>query len=191
ALHPDSMEALRFHVRDQAAKKHFGRALAFAARAEATAAEQYPQTGYELDFTVQGVELLLMMIPDRDAMALRSVEAFLRTVSEGASPFAALAVGPSRIRLALASPIITRRIDRQRPILLSMQAGIESRLGEDDRALALAETSHRLCAGCLDAGRVAALVAGRASKYERARAIVDAMARATQESLVADTRRLL
>ena len=191
ALHPDSLEALRFHVQAEMEKKHFARALDYVARAEKVAARDFPQTGHELDFIVHGVQLLLATIPDHDEDSLRRTGDFLDAVSSGVAPAAVLDTGAIHIRLPLGGKTIAKRVEKQRPRILALRAGIESRLSKDDDAMALAERALALCPGCMDVGRAAALVAARAGSYERARTIVDGVARGAGEPAIETTRKVI
>jgi len=191
ALHPESLEALRFAIQTETDKKHLAKALELVARGRTLAAKDYPQTGGELDFIVQGVELALMATPDHDAPSLDSIDDFLRTVSMGGQAVASLELRLLRIRIPLDGAAVAKRVDKLRPRVLALRAAIESRVADDAGAIELAETAHARCPGCLDVGRVAALVNARAGRYERAERILDTVAGFAGEPAVAATRALL
>jgi hypothetical protein len=188
-LHPDSLEALRFHIQLEAKQKRFAKALEYVARAQRAAAREYPQTGFELDFIVQGVELSVATVPDHDARSLHAADEFLAAILDGRS--AALATKSLAVELPMGGPTLARRVDRERPRMLALRAGIASRSLDDRSALELAAAAHSLCPGCFDVGRTAAIVAARAGQYERAAQILDAVARFTGEPVVASTRALV
>jgi len=191
ALHPESLEALRFAIQTETDQKHLAKALDLVARGRTLAAMDYPQTGGELDFIVQGVELALMATPDHDASSLRSIDDFLRTVSMGGHSVAELELRLLRIRISLASAAVAKRVDKLRPRVLALRAAIESRVADDGGAIELAETAHLRCPGCLDVGRVAALISARAGRYERGQRILDTVASFAGEPAVVATRALL
>jgi hypothetical protein len=191
SLHPESLEALRFHIRHEMEGKHFGRALEFVARAQKAAARDYPQTGFELDFVVQGVELVSAMAPDRDTKTLNAVDHFLSTLTTGLSGVASLQVHALAVQLPLGGSTIAERLDKQRPHVLALRAGIKSRVADDPSALELADAAYRLCPGCFDVGRTAAFVQARAGRFDGGQQILDSVARFTGEPMVATTREVL
>jgi hypothetical protein len=190
-LHPDSLEALRFHIQLEAKEKRFAKALEYVARAQRAAASEYPQTGFELDFIVQGVELSVATIPDHDARALHAADEFLAAILDGRRNVATLATKSLAVELPIGGPTLARRIDRERPRMLALRAGIASRSVDDRSALELAAAAQSLCPGCFDVGRTAAIVAARAGQYESAARILDGVARFTGEPVVASTRAIV
>jgi len=192
ALHPRSLEALRFKIGDESLAKNFDRALELTARAQQTAVRYYHGAGYELDFIVQGVQLLLVKIPDHDTKALRAVDRFLESVLDRRSTGAELALGSVHISVALENQPTTRtRIDAQRPLINGLRAATKSRLVEDAMAIDLSEEAHRECPGCLQIARMSALVAARAGQYDRGLRFLDEAARWTSPEMVLETRVLL
>jgi hypothetical protein len=191
ALHPDSLEALRFQIQSHARKKQFGKAVERVARAQHLAANDYPQTGQELDFILQGVELLLAALPDHDARMLHVIDEFLASLSREGSGIAVLDARTIQIRLAVGGPTVRARVRKEFPRVTALRAGIKSRLARDGDAIELAEAAHGACMGCVDVGRTAALVLARAGRYDRGNRILDDVARAPGEVAVAATRNAL
>jgi hypothetical protein len=192
ALHPLSLEALRFKIADEAAEKNFDRALELTARAEQTAVRHYQGAGFELDFIVQGVQLLLAKIPDHDTKALRAVDRFLESALDPRSAGAELALGQVHIAVGLENqPGMRARIDAQRPLINGLRAATKSRLVEDEMAIDLSEEAHRECPGCFQIGRISALVAARAGQYDRGHRFLDEVARWTSPETVLETQLVL
>jgi hypothetical protein len=189
ALHPESLEAQRYQIDREVKRKRFQKALTLAARAQATAAREYPQSGLELDFMVQGVQVLLSLLPDHNAKALRAVDDFLAAISSGTA--STLDMGALHMQLPAGNPRFAKRIDKQRPRFDALRAGIKSRLSDDATALELAGEARALCPGCSDVGRAAAIVAAIADRFDAAERTIDSVARFTGESAVAETRKML
>jgi hypothetical protein len=187
ALHPESLDALRFRIQRETEKKHFAKALGFVAGAEKTAATEYPQTGFELDFIVEGVELSVATVPDHDTKTLVAADDFLTALLGGKTGVAAIETQALAVRLPLGGATLKKRIDKKKPQLLALRAGIRSRLVDDERAVALADNAVSLCPGCLDVGRTAAVVVARAGQYDRAERLLDDLARVTGEPALAST----
>ncbi len=192
ALHPHSLEALRFKIGTESADRHLDRAIDLTARAQQIAVRYYQGGKYELDFIVQGVQLLLLKIPDHDTRALRVVDRFLESALDRQSTSAALDLGPVHILVALENQPMTRsRIDAQRPIIHALRAATNSRLAEDTTALDQSDEAHRVCPGCFQVGRICALVAARAGQYDRSYRVLDDVARWTSAEMVVETRTLV
>jgi hypothetical protein len=191
SLHPESLEALRFHIQRETEQKHFAKALEFVARAEKIAASDYPQTGFELDFIVQGVELSVAAAPDHDTKALVAADDFLATLARGEAGVAALETRALAVRLPLGGATLAKRIDKKKPQVVALRASIKSRLADDRTAFQLAGAALAQCPGCLDVGRAAALVSARAGRYDEAGRILDDVARFTGEAPLAPTRSAL
>jgi hypothetical protein len=191
ALHPQSIEALRFEISEAGQQKNFDTALSLVAQAQQTALRHYQGMGLDLDFTIQGVQILLTKIPDHDSKSLRAIDRFLIAVHEGRDKSADLALGPVQISLPVDNPMIRTRIEAQRPLVLGLMASTKSRLVEDSAALDYAEQAQRDCPGCQQVTRVAALVAACAGDYPRARRYLDELARWTNEETVLETRTVL
>jgi hypothetical protein len=191
SLHPDSLEALRFQIRRETENKHFAKALGFVALAEKAAAGEYPQTGFELDFIVQGVELSVAAVPDHDTKTLLAADDFLAKLAAGVAGTAALETRALAVRLTLGGTTLAKRIDEKKPQVLALRAGIRSRLVDDEAALGLADAALSLCPGCSDVGRTASLVVARAGRFDRAERILDGVARLGSEAPVAATRTAL
>jgi hypothetical protein len=191
ALHPRSLEALRFRIADESLEKNFDKALALTAEAQQTAVHYYQGSGFELDFIVQGVQLLLVKTPDHDTKALRAVDRFLESALDRQRTSAELALASVHIAVGLDNPMTRARIQAQRPLINGLRAATKSRLVEDAVALDLSEEAHRECPGCVQVGRISALVAARAGQYDRSYRFLDEVALWTSPEAVLETRNLL
>ncbi|MEO6574487.1 MAG: hypothetical protein ABIP89_11655, partial [Polyangiaceae bacterium] len=100
-LHPDSMDALGFVVRDAFDKHQFKKALRLAAGAAEVAARAFPHRGLEADFMVQAAELILGETPDHDRASLLAVDTFLGQLLDGRIPVAHLEARGISIALSL------------------------------------------------------------------------------------------
>src|SRR5262249_18506900 len=73
ALHPESLEAIRYGAAKDIRYRHFDSALAMTARGQSVAAMWYRPLGYEVDFILQGIEVFLARTPDRERATLERV----------------------------------------------------------------------------------------------------------------------
>jgi hypothetical protein len=192
ALHPHSLEALRFKIGDESKEHHFDKALELTARAQQTTVAYFPGTGYEIDFIVLGVQLTLLKIPDHDATSLKMIDRFLESLLDPQSKTADLSLGALHIVVALENQTkVLARVAVQRPLIDCIRSAVQSRLVNDSQALDLAELAQRECPGCTQIARIAALIAGRAGRYDVGNRFLDGVANWTSATDVLDTRKVL
>jgi hypothetical protein len=192
ALHPHSLEALRFKISDEREAKNFDKALELTARAQQTSVKYFSGQGFEIDFIVQGVQLMLAKIPDHDAASLRAVDRFLATMLDPRSKDAELALGSVHISVPLEkTPALRARLDVQRPHINGLRASAHSRLVDDPGALALSEEAYRECRGCIQIARNAALLWARSGRYDKGYGFLDDAATWTSPDRVLDARKIL
>jgi hypothetical protein len=180
ALHDDSLEALGF-ARDHAReKRQYKRALAYAAKGQEVAARYYAHLGWELDFSLAGVELLLQLVPDHPKEPLLAVQRFYATLLDPGAKEANLDVGGIHVSVHF-DRAVAARVKSLRPRILTYEAAVASRLGDDATAVTKAQEAITGCTGCREIVRLAALAEARAGRYDLAVAAAEADARVAQE----------
>ena len=175
-LHPDSMDALGFTVREAFDNHQFAKALRLSARGQEVASRSFPHRGLEADFIVQACESILRQTPDHDAPSLRAVDAFLAELADGSAPLARLAVRSVSIELPLRGAPVQRRLKVLRPRLLLLRADLASRQGDDALAFRIVEGARASCPGCAEVESMAAIVGARAGDYALANRSLAALA---------------
>jgi len=190
-LHPDSLEAIRFAASRATEKKQYRRALELASLGQSIAARSFQHTGDEFDFTIQGLGLLVRLIPDNDRDSLNAIAGFFEAVIEPTSPTARLATRDVVIEVPLSRSVILSRARATRPRLQIQRAELASRLGDDALAVRFAEAAVATCVGCAEIGHVAALVEGRAGRYREAFAVLDTVGALAGKESVAATQAML
>jgi hypothetical protein len=175
-LHPDSMDALEFTVREAFDKHQFAKALRLTARAQAVASRSFPHRGLEADFIVQACESILRQTADHDGPSLRTVDTFLGELADGSAPLARVAVRGISIELPLRGAPVQRRLKVLRPRVLLLRADLASRQGDDALAFRFVEAARASCPGCAEIESTAAIVGARAGDYALAHRSLAALA---------------
>ena len=175
-LHPDSMDALGFMVRDAFDKHQFAKSLRLSAHGQELASRAFPHRGLEADFIVQACESILGETPDHDGPSLRAVDTFLGELADASVPVARLAVREISIELPLRGAPVQRRLKVLRTKLLLLRADLASRTGEDTPAFRLLESARASCPRCAEVESTAAIVAARAGDYTLANRALAALA---------------
>ncbi|MBI2389720.1 MAG: hypothetical protein HYV09_08990 [Deltaproteobacteria bacterium] len=189
ALHPESVEALRYLIGRALEQRRYPTAEALALDARAQAARWYRHNGSEADFIVQLMEVRALLTPDRAVARLRAIDDFHRSLLDPTASVASIETDRYRVELPL-SGVLRDRVRALRSRIAAARADIQSRLGEDAAARALVEDARRACDTCPRPAIVGALAAARAGDYAAARASVAAVgdrpeAKALEESIAA------
>jgi len=191
-LHPESLPAFWYTIGKEAEAKHFERALGLAVTGQQIAAHYYHRLGYEHDFIAQGVELMLCLLPDHATKSLSTIDDFFRSELDPNARSAHLALGPMQVNLVwLPEKWASGRMKILSPRMVQMRAAIASRVGNDERAAKMALEAYDACPGCIDIGKISALILGRAGRYDDAERVLASVVAWTSESVVADTRDLI
>lgn len=183
ALHPESLEALRFAIRVAREEHQYRKAEALALEGRAAASRWYSHNGAEAEFVLQFVELRAVLTPDLDVESLQAIDAFDRMLLDPSAQVAALRLPGVALTMPLSGPI-GDRLREARTRVLAARAELLSRLAHDPEALALVDEARGRCPTCARPNTVGALVAARAGDYPKARTFLAALTDAKEgESL--------
>ncbi len=190
-LHPDSLEALRFHIQAAAEKHDFRTALELSARGQSLASGLYAHTGDEADFVIFGVRFLAALTPDRDVPRLQALAGFCAQAADPNATSARLTLSDVDIVVPVGRGPAGGRLSLQHVRMTMIRANILSRLDDDATALGLAAGAHAACRTCTEIGTLRALIEARAGNYERADEVIAGLAAANGEPTVAEVREVV
>lgn len=171
ALHPESVEALRYLTSRAIEERRYGAAEMLALEARQQAARWYRHNGSEADAIVQLMEIRALLTPDRAVGRLRAVDVFHASLLDPTASVASIQTDRYRVELPL-SGALRDRVRALRGRIAAARAELQSRLGDDAAARALVEDARRACETCARPAIAGALAAARAGDYAAARAFL-------------------
>lgn len=165
--HPDLVAGYLFAVEHERSRGRPLRALQLAARGFAVSARDHSHAHGRGALVVHALELAAQLTPDAARKELHGIDAFIEHVM-GSQP-AELRVAGIGLDVPLGAAL-RHRLTPRHPELSLLQADIAARLGDDERALALADRAVQACPRCAREWESAAKIALRAGDSRRARA---------------------
>lgn len=182
ALHPESLEALRFSIRRAREQRQYRQAEKLAIEARATAGKWYSHSGVEAEFVLLFVELRALVTPDRTTSELSAIDGFYQALLDPHAKVAELKIP----NLSLSMPLVGSLGEHARLLrtrILTARAELLSRLGMDPAARAQVTEALSSCGSCERPRTVAVLVFARAGDYPAARANLAALGEKESEAL--------
>ena len=167
ALHPDSGVARRGRVRAAFLDKRYRAALL-----ETLEMLNKANRTYDVGVAVTVADLIARLTPDRDRTTLEAIDTFCRDMLARKQPEAVLQLPTLEFRIMTGHQQYERDIIEQELALLGIRSTLQSRLGDDKAALALAQAALDTCPRCETALITAALALARASAYADASALL-------------------
>ena len=179
-IHPDSLQARLAVATTDSDARHFYPALA-----DPQLDRPYDSIREELILAFQVASLLSQVVPDHHTADLEQIDRFARDVL--AHTPASLDLQGAHFTLDLAN-VDDSKLVQARPRFLALRADLQSRLGHDADAIALAESAVAECPRCVSLVTMDALVLARAGRYDDSLAVLDAVDGFVPEQALALTR---
>jgi hypothetical protein len=169
-----NIEALRYFEQRAANKRELRRALVLLGEMHRLTNTRFLHTGHAVEYMIEAVRLVLTLTPDHDRPTLAAVSAFCRDAIDERATTAKLATPIASFELPLSGANRGGAM-RMRPRLATCSALAESRLGNDELAVALAAKAYEECPQCESAARDDAMVFARAGRYREAAKVLSGL----------------
>lgn len=162
-LHPDSGEARNGRIRSAFLKRRYRTALL-----ETLERARMANVTSDVEVAASIADLAARLTPDHDRTNLETIDAFCRDMLERKQPEAVLRLALLEFRIRTGSQAFEDQLRRNELTLIALRTSLRSRLGDDEGALALAQTGLSTCPGCPTTILSAAMALGRAGQYDQA-----------------------
>ena len=172
ALHPDNAVLRDAAIGVAVAHREYREALAMLAAARAALDDLDRDASAELARAVLTARVAASLTPDREIPRLRAIDAFCATLLAPARSSATLALPGGELVVDTTTKGHAAAIHATELSLVALRTELATRLGDDARAVALAERTVALCPTCVTAVPVASVALAAAGRYDRAEALI-------------------
>lgn len=165
-LHPDSNQALQYAISTAVREARHRDALKLLLRMHETLDRYDRDRARDILFAHQVADVTSRLLPDSRKSELLQIDQFLERLLAGTS--AELNVLEVRLGFGMIPDAYRKELARFEPRFLALRADIASRVGDDAKALALAEQARAQCERCSSTVNTIAITYARAGRYEEA-----------------------